>query len=207
MISKESFSIFVGIDTSNKFYDILTKELFNHKLDTKLDTCSFIAEALVESNNFHSLKENLNYNAEGLVKTFPRLFPTIDVANNFAHQPEKIANYVYGGRLGNGVLNGDGYKYIGRGIFQNTGKTQYTLLSKALELDLVNHPELLEIPLNAIKAAIWYWETNNLSHYAELGEFEKISKAINRGNPDSKYPAIGNDERNLNYSRLLKLWV
>lgn len=206
MITKEQFTKFTSSEATNRFYVLLVVELQKAGLDTKLRTCAFLAEAFEESGCFRTTRENLNYGAQGLHDTWRAKFPTVEYATPYAHQPEKIANYVYGNRNGNNML-GDGWKYIGRGIFQNTGKNAYILLAKFLNIDCVNHPELLEEPLNAIRAAIWYWQTNNLSKYADAGKFESISKAINRGNPNSQYLAIHNDERNNYYNQLLKIWV
>lgn len=205
MISKSQFASYTGAANADKYYDLLISELTKVGLNSKLRMCAFLAEAFVESSCFHATKENLNYNAQGLCNTWKEKFPTPESALPYAHQPEKIANYVYGGRNGNN-LAGDGWKYIGRGIFQETGRDGYILIGKILVLDLLNHPELLEQPDNAIKAAVAFWNINGLTKYADTGEFEKISKAINRGNPNSKYPANGNAERNSFYKQLLAQW-
>ncbi len=71
-------------------------------------------------------------------------------------KPEKLAELMYGGRMGNDEP-GDGYKYRGRGYIQLTGKENYEKAGEALGLDLKNHPELASEPRNASRIATWYW--------------------------------------------------
>jgi len=62
----------------------------------------FLAQAGHESGQFKATSENLNYSSKGLLGIFPRYF-TPALAESYARQPQKIANRVYGGRMGNGV--------------------------------------------------------------------------------------------------------
>jgi len=87
--------------------------------------------------------ENLNYSANGLLKTFSKYF-TPKTAKIYARNPEKIGNKVYGNRLGNDA--DEGYKYRGRGYFQITGKENYERMSKLINVDLVKNPDLVNDP-------------------------------------------------------------
>ena len=71
-------------------------------IDGPLRLSHFLSQCAHESGNFKFVKENLNYSADGLRKIFPKYFPTTEIAEKYARQPEKIANKVYGGRMGNG---------------------------------------------------------------------------------------------------------
>ncbi len=68
--------------------------------------------------------ENLNYSAARLTEVWPSRFPTIASAKPFARNPRKLANKVYGSRMGNSAPD-DGWLYRGRGLPQITGKENY----------------------------------------------------------------------------------
>ena len=87
---------------------------------TTLRLAHFLAQCAHESGGFKAVTENLNYSAEGLKKIFPKYFPG-NLNESYARKPEKIANKVYGGRMGNGPEeSGDGWKFRGRGYIQLT---------------------------------------------------------------------------------------
>ena len=88
----------------------------------------------------------------------------------------------YEGRadLGN-TVKGDGSKYRGRGLIQITGRANYAACGEALGLDLINNPELLELPQHASTSAAWFWATHGLNTLADQGQFEKITRRINGG--------------------------
>lgn len=87
--------------------------------------------------------------------------------------------------LGN-TQPGDGHLFCGRGLIQITGRRNYTLAAIGLDLDLLNHPELLEQPANAAMSAAWYWFNRKLSALALAGNFLGVSRAVNIGNANSK---------------------
>lgn len=76
---------------------------------------------------------------------------------------------------------GDGAKYKGRGLIQVTGKANYTACGKALGLDLVNHPELLEEPKYAVDSAGWYWNTRNINAACDANDIIRVTKLVNGG--------------------------
>ncbi|WP_293813812.1 glycoside hydrolase family 19 protein [uncultured Aquitalea sp.] len=85
-------------------------------------------------------------------------------------------------RLGNTPeADGDGQRYKGRGLIQITGQRNYQLCGFALQLDLIAHPELLELPLNACRSAAWFWSNENLNALADKGAFDAITQRINGG--------------------------
>lgn len=107
----------------------------------------------------------------------------------------------YEGRadLGN-TQKGDGKKYMGRGLLQTTGRTNYTKAGTAMGLDLVNHPELLEIPENALRSACQFWKDNNLNELADASMFKALTKRINGG-------YNGLEERTALYNKALAVFV
>ncbi|NMY77675.1 glycoside hydrolase family 19 protein [Pseudomonas rhodesiae] len=88
----------------------------------------------------------------------------------------------YEGRadLGN-TVKGDGSKYRGRGLIQITGRSNYAACGEALGLDLINKPELLELPQHAAMSAAWFWSMKGLNTLADQGQFVKITRRINGG--------------------------
>jgi putative chitinase len=99
----------------------------------------------------------------------------------------------YGTRLGN--RPGEGKTFMGRGIFQNTGRTNYEVVQKAFQglgfqSNCVNTPTELERPKDAAWAAGIYWDRNGLNEVADSDSTGKrISRAVNRGNPNATKPA------------------
>ena len=86
----------------------------------------------------------------------------------------------YEGRkdLGN-VQPGDGKRFMGRGWFQITGRDGYIRASKALGLDLVTHPEMLEDVDLAATSAAWWWNDHGCGVFADKGDFLSLSIRIN----------------------------
>ena len=83
-------------------------------------------------------------------------------------------------RLGNTPARyGDGLKYKGRGYIQVTGLYNYRSLSKAVGIDFVKQPELLEQEKYAWLSAGWYWKSRNLNDIAH--DVVAVTKKINGG--------------------------
>lgn len=95
---------------------------------------------------------------------------------------ELASGSAYEGRkdLGN-TMPGDGVKYKGRGLIQITGKANYVALMMALGIDCLEHPEVLEEPVNASRSAAWFWKDRGLNELADQGNFLAITKRINGG--------------------------
>lgn len=154
-------------------------------IDTSVRQAAYLAQILVESSEFHHVQELLSYSAQRLVAVWPNEFPTEAIAENYSHNPEKLANTVYANRMGNGdVASGDGWKYRGRGLIQLTGRTNYTALSSAMDIDALNDPDLLLQPAGAALSAAWFWNSKQLNELADQAtdaSFEAITKKINGG--------------------------
>ena len=142
----------------------------------------FIAQIGHESNRFHAVEENLNYSAEGLLKTFGKYFPNAASTNGYARNPQRIASKVYANRMGNGdEASGEGWQYRGRGLIQVTGKENYTKCGAFLGIDLVGMPEYLKDSKFACLSAGWYWNTHSLNQLADAGDTEGVTRKINGG--------------------------
>jgi predicted chitinase len=105
------------------------------------------------SNRFRLLSENLNYASAAMLRRVwgSRMFKSLEDAQPYVHNPELLANKVYGTRLGN-TEPGDGWKYRGRGMLQLTGKSWYQR-SSPQPIDLVNQPDLMLAPAIDAKVA------------------------------------------------------
>ena len=95
---------------------------------------------------------------------------------------EIASGAAYEGRkdLGN-TQSGDGMRYKGRGLIQITGRNNYAECGKALGVDLITNPELLETNGLACRSAAWFWASRGLNDLADKGDFERITKRINGG--------------------------
>ena len=146
------------------------------------EQAAFIGQYSHESNHFRTLQENLNYRPETLHQLWPQRFPTMEIAAQYAHQPEKIANKVYANRMGNrDEASGDGFRFHGRGLPQLTGHDLYFHFGQFIGEDLVANPDLVATPKYAAMAGGWYWKTHNLSAAADAEDWVKVTKIINGG--------------------------
>ncbi|MDO8039519.1 glycoside hydrolase family 19 protein [Janthinobacterium sp. SUN137] len=95
---------------------------------------------------------------------------------------ELASGQAYEGRtdLGN-TQRGDGVRFRGRGLLQVTGRANYAACGKALGLDLLAQPELLEQAVNACRSAGWFWQTKGLNALADAGDQVKVTRRINGG--------------------------
>ena len=144
----------------------------------------FLAQAGHESGQFKATSENLNYSSKGLLGIFPRYF-TPALAESYARQPQKIANRVYGGRMGNGAeATGDGFKFRGRGYIQLTGKDNYTQFDKTVPEDILVNPDLVSTKY-ALMSAAWFFDKNKLWAICDKGADQAtvtaVTKRVNGG--------------------------
>jgi putative chitinase len=183
----------------NDWFEALSKLLPDYDINTVPRVAAFLAQTAHESGGYKALKENLNYRAETLMKVWPRYFPNMEIANQYAHKQEAIANRAYGGRMGNGPeASGDGFKYCGRGLIQLTGKDNYTSFAESIETPVEEIPEFLGTFEGAVQSACWFWENNNLNQFADSGDMLTLTKRINGG-------TLGLDERVAHYNHAMHI--
>lgn len=176
--------------------DSLNTALPKFGIDTRDRMASFLAQTGYESSQFNHLVENLNYSTVGrLMRVWPKRFPTEASAEPYVNNPQKLADFVYANRLGNGdVQSDDGYRFRGRGIIQLTGRSNYLAASNALKAelapgaDLVAQPDLLADPKYACLSAAWFWQSRGLNELADdrtddndLEDFTEITRRVNGG--------------------------
>lgn len=180
------------------FTQAIDDTLNEFDISTPQRIAAFLAQIGHESGSLKFIKENLNYSAQGLTKTFPKYF-TPELANQYQRNPEAIANRVYANRMGNGPEeSGDGWAFRGRGLIQVTGRTNYQACGDFLGVDLIADPSYLESPEGAARSAGWYWTSRNLNALADAGDMKQITKKINGG-------FIGLEDRLKHYHHALEV--
>ena len=174
-------------------------DAFNETFDrfgisTPVQQASWIGQCGHECGNFKILEENLNYRAATLLKLFPRTPKrawgfTPEEAAAYERQPQRIANRIYGNRMGNrDEASGDGFRFRGSGFLQLTGHSNFFHAGQALGEDFVMQPELVRTPKYAAMTAGWFWQTHKLNQFADSRDFLMMTKKINGG-------TIGLDDR------------
>jgi putative chitinase len=165
-----------------QWVDALNETFQRFGIITPAQQASFIGQCGHECGNFKVLEENLNYRAETLMKLWKSRFPTIEIANEYARNPKKIANKVYASRMGNrDESSGDGFRFRGRGCIQLTGHANYFHAGKACSEDFVMNPDLVATPKYAAMTAGWFWNTHKLNQYADARDYVTMTKKINGG--------------------------
>jgi putative chitinase len=155
--------------------------VFNRfKIDTPLRLAHFLANCDHESGGFKSTVENVNYSADRLLVIFPKYFKSINEANSYGRNPQKIASKVYGGRMGNGVEDTqEGWTYRGRGYIQLTGKNNYAIFDKFVDDDIIKNPDLIATKYPLLSAA-WFWDSVKLNSIADKGSSQDIITAVRK---------------------------
>ena len=182
------------------WHHALSQLLPDYEINTPQRIAAFMAQCAHESGEFTALKENLNYKPATLRKLFGKYFPTDELANEYCAKPNKqeaIASRIYANRMGNGdEASGDGYKYCGRGLIQLTGKSNYVAFADSLQITPEEASDYLATFEGAAQSACWFWETNNLNKWADVGDILTLTKRINGG-------TIGLEDRIAHYEHAL----
>lgn len=171
--------------TDTQLYDDDTEApsvLDDYEITTPIRVAAFLAQCAHESANFTTITENLNYKWESLRRVFPKYFPTDNLAQQYAHQPAKIANRVYANRMGNrDESSGDGWAYCGRGLIQLTGKNNYSKFADSIGMSLSDTVDHLQTFEGAADSAGWFWYSNGLNALADKNDIVGMTKRINGG--------------------------
>jgi putative chitinase len=195
-----------SLAVARKWEKPLNDAMAKFGINTSQRAAAFLSQLGHETAGLSLVEENLNYSTDGLMKVFSKYFASRSAADQYARKPERIANLVYSGRMGNGdESSGDGWKYRGRGPIQLTGKTNYREAGRALGYDLISSPELVADPEVGSLVAAWFWSRSNLNKYADRKDNVTISKIINTGSPDT--PAtrvVGLQDRMRQYDAAMK---
>lgn len=170
-------------------YNTYKSQFDKYRVNTPLRIAHFMAQADAESGLIPK-RESLYFKTiEGLRRTFKTPFKNKadSFVASFLRNSEHCANYVYANRGGNGdQASGDGYKYRGGGIFQNTFRDGYSLLQQKTGILFYENPDLILEEPNAVIAALEFWKSNDLNKYADLDDLDAVSDQINIGRQTEK---------------------
>ena len=183
MLSADQFKkLFPNCKDPDGWVDAMNEVFPKYDISTPGRIAAFIAQCGHESGGWRTFSENLNYSAKALDAIFGKYFVRAGRdAEDYARQPEKIANVVYAGRMGN-VNEGDGWKFRGRGPIQLTGHDNYKSFANDMDVDVLDNPDLVsEDKEIALMSAIWFWNKNKLNQYADSGDIKTMTKRINGG--------------------------
>jgi putative chitinase len=173
----------IGVSAANAqaFAAPLSDACSRFSINTPQRVAAFLSQCAHESAMLSVLTENLNYTTPARIRAmWPTRVRSDAEASKLCRNPEGLANVVYANRLGNGNLaSGDGWRYRGRGLFQLTGRGNYTDAAQALGRPYVGSPDLVALPADAALTAAWFWHTNKLNLLADAGNVRGITWAIN----------------------------
>lgn len=166
----------VASEWSSTFSEGIDDGTFSAGLKTELP--DFLGNILHESNMLTRLEENLYYTRpERLMQVWPKRFPTLALAKQYVRSPQKLADYVYGNRLGN--INGDGWTYRGSGLIMVTGRHNFQLVEDATGLPVVSQPDMLRSPDTALEVAVAWWEARVPD--SAMGNRVRVRRVVNGG--------------------------
>jgi len=150
-------------------------------IDDVRKQAAFIGQCSHESGHFRKLEENLNYSAETLQRLFGHKFKPEEI-QQYAHQPQRIANRIYANRIGNrDEASGDGWLYHGRGVIQLTGHDNFWHFGQSVGMDFVHNPAPVSQPMYAAMSGGWFWATHGCNPLAEAENWEGLTRRINGG--------------------------
>jgi len=167
------------IDTICPKYGINSKDVLEE----------FLATVLHESGEFSIKTENMNYKtAQRLIDVWPSRFNLTGTrgkldARAYTQQPQRLANAVYNGRMGNQPGSNDGFEFRGGGFIQLTGRDAYQRYAAYKGLGIgaaaINVRSTDE---GALDSACWEFAIDKkLIGAAEQDQFQYITKRINGG--------------------------
>jgi putative chitinase len=155
---------------------------------SKLRLAHFLAQVMHETRGLAVHEENLNYSAPRLPVVWPTRFQPKGPLNPaaYANNPERLANEVYGGRMGNNKT-GDGYRYRGRGLLQLTGRDSYREATRIVRgftpsaPDFEASPDLVFSADWALPIAAAEWDSKGCNAFADQDQITMVTQRINGG--------------------------
>ncbi len=181
---------------------VLDTACARREINTSKRVAMFLANTGHETAGGRKLRESLNYRPEALVKQWPKHFTpeyAAEVGRTVSRPADEkaIAEAAYGGRMGN-KNPGDGWRFIGRGLMQTTGRYNYESLAEIVNMPVDDLPEWIETREGAAESAAIFWHAKNCNDLADAGAVDRCRQRINGG-------LIGIDDVRSRYATALGL--
>jgi len=181
---------------------VLEAACARREINTSKRVAMFLANTGHETAGGRKLRESLNYRPEALAKQWPKYFTpeyAAEVGRTVSRPADEkaIAEAAYGGRMGN-KNPGDGWRFIGRGLMQTTGRYNYESLAEIMGMPVDDLPEWIETREGAAESAAIFWHAKNCNDLADAGAVDRCRQRINGG-------LIGIDDVRSRYATALGL--
>lgn len=150
-------------------------------IDSPLLIAHVMAQISHECGAGHDVIENMNYSAVRIRQVWPSRFASVAAAKPYEHNPQKLANKVYNGRMGNKTGSDDGWNFRGRGGSQTTGREGYERVAKQTGLDVVNQPDILIQPAHFLECSVSDFINCGCLPYAKNDDIYNVTKRLNGG--------------------------
>jgi predicted chitinase len=169
-----------GIDRT-KWEAALTQGFQKFALTSNQRVAAAVGQFLVEAGeSFNEVVENMSYSPLRMTQVWPSTFKTEADAEPYAHQPEKLGNFIYANKLGNGnEASGDGYRFRGRGLIQLTGRSEYGEFGAAIGMTPEQVSDYCETPEGAAISGCWYLSSRGCLPFADSWNLAEITRRVN----------------------------
>jgi putative chitinase len=188
------------IERCEEMAEMLNKKSEEYGVKTIDEFEEFLANVIQESGEFRHKSEDMSYSAKRIMQLFPKRFPTLAIAQQYAHKPKEFANKLYGGRYGNRPGTDDGWNLRGGGFI---GLTFYDTWKKYADYKKMTVEQASEYVRTsdegALDSAFWfYYVLKDLKRQSVDDNFIGIVKSINGG-------TIGLSTRHQYYIRIQRV--
>jgi predicted chitinase len=177
-------------------------------LDSNLILCHFLGQIGAETDGLTILREDMNYKTVARIRAVwparTRKYSDAWIARNLIRKPVQLADFAYGGRMGNRKGTTDGFVYRGGGVLQVTGRWAVERYAKALGIPM--SPDLLDDPLIGLRFACFEWKESGCVRYASENDLLSVSRLINTGSAKSGIMPNGLPDRKAWYAKAWKVW-
>lgn len=196
-----------GVGSKSAVYSgILNHHMAQYGINTPKRVAFFLGQVLVESDDLTSFREGMFYRDPArLMKVWPSRFPSLEFAKQYVGNPQKLANYVYSNRMGNGgPESNDGWNFRGTGWIQLTGRDNITAFATYIGMTPEDAALYMGTAQGAAHSACWFWDKNGINRLADFGNLDAVSDQVNIGRQTKKVGDAEGYQRRLIKTELCK---